>query len=53
MYSELLTRGGQTCVEVTENATYNCRWKAGLNLNVDEVILKGDVIAYLSRTMLY
>ena len=37
----------QTCVEVTEEApTYNCRWVSGLNLNVDEVILKGGIIAY-------
>lgn len=39
----------QTCVEVTRGPTYDCRWKAGLNLNVDEVILHGDVVAYQIR----
>ena len=36
----------QSCVEVTQAPTYDCRWAAGLNVNADEVILHGDVVAY-------
>ena len=36
----------QTCVQVTRERTNDCRWAAGLNNNVDQVILNGDVIAY-------
>ncbi|KAL3853363.1 hypothetical protein ACJMK2_016911 [Sinanodonta woodiana] len=35
------------CTEVSEEpATYDCRWASGLNINVDEVILKGRIVAY-------
>ena len=36
----------QSCVEVTRRATRDCRWAAGLNNNVDQLVLNGDVIAY-------
>ena len=34
------------CKEVTSSATYDCRWAAGLDTNVDMLILKGDIVAY-------
>ncbi len=34
------------CTEVTESPTSDCRWAAGLNTNVDEIILTGDIVAY-------
>ncbi|KAK3579775.1 hypothetical protein CHS0354_018211 [Potamilus streckersoni] len=35
------------CTEVSfEIPTYDCRWNAGLDLNVDQVILGGRIVAY-------
>ncbi|KAL3853344.1 hypothetical protein ACJMK2_016910 [Sinanodonta woodiana] len=35
------------CTEVSfETPTYDCRWMAGLDLNVDQVILGGRIVAY-------
>ncbi len=39
----------QSCVEVTHAPTYDCRWAAGLNLNVDQIILQGDIVAFQLR----
>ena len=36
-----ITSTQQQCVEVTDGPTYDCRWAAGLNLNVDEIVLEG------------
>ena len=38
-----------TCKEVTESATRDCRWVAGLNTNVDQIVLNGQIIAYQIR----
>ncbi|KAL3853459.1 hypothetical protein ACJMK2_016995 [Sinanodonta woodiana] len=36
-----------TCKEVSSNpSTSDCRWAAGLNTNVDQVVLKGRIAAY-------
>ncbi|KAK3608293.1 hypothetical protein CHS0354_030743 [Potamilus streckersoni] len=36
-----------TCTEVSSEASNSdCRWAAGLNINVDQVILKGRIVAY-------
>ncbi|KAL3868669.1 hypothetical protein ACJMK2_041447 [Sinanodonta woodiana] len=36
-----------TCTEVSSKSrTSDCRWVAGLNINVDQVILKGRIVAY-------
>ncbi|KAK3579776.1 hypothetical protein CHS0354_018212 [Potamilus streckersoni] len=35
------------CTGVSEESpTYDCRWSSGLNINVDEVIRKGRIVAY-------
>ena len=38
------------CFEVTDVApTYDCRWKAGLHVDADYVILNGHIPAYKIR----
>ncbi|GAV04828.1 hypothetical protein RvY_15048 [Ramazzottius varieornatus] len=34
------------CVESTVGPTGNAQWKTGLNTNVDQILLGGDVVAY-------
>ncbi|KAL3853328.1 hypothetical protein ACJMK2_016876 [Sinanodonta woodiana] len=35
------------CTDVTtKSPTSDCRWAAGLNINVDQVILQGRIVAY-------
>ncbi|KAK3608292.1 hypothetical protein CHS0354_030742 [Potamilus streckersoni] len=35
------------CLEVSNKpSTSDCRWAAGLNINVDQVILNGSIVAY-------
>ncbi len=34
------------CSEVTEGPTSDCRWPAGLNTNVDQIVLNGEIVAY-------
>ena len=43
------TNTQQTCVEVTRGPTFDCRWPAGLNLNVDQIVLHGDIVAFKIR----
>ena len=36
-----------SCKEVSNKSkTSDCRWAAGLNINIDQVILKGRIVAY-------
>lgn len=41
-----VTSSQQSCVEQTRRPTWDCRWYAGLNLGVDQLILSGNVVAY-------
>ena len=34
------------CSEVTGRATWDCRWKAGMNRNIDNLIVGGKIAAY-------
>ena len=34
------------CREVHRSRTRDCRWKAGLSTNVDQTILRGEIVAY-------
>ncbi len=37
------------CSEVTKGPTRDCRWPAGLNTNVDQIVLNGEIVAYQIR----
>lgn len=34
------------CREIQRSRTRDCRWKAGLSTNVDQTILRGEIVAY-------
>lgn len=37
------------CTEVTRGPTRDCRWPAGLNTNVDQIVRGGEIVAYQIR----
>ena len=34
------------CVELYRRPSYDCRWQVGLHINIDQLVLGGDVVAY-------
>ena len=38
-----------SCEQVERDATYDCRWPAGLDTNADYIIEGGDIVAYQIR----
>lgn len=34
------------CTEVTRNSSLDCGWKAGLDVDLDQILVDGDIIAY-------
>ena len=37
------------CTEETRTRTSDCRWKAGLSTNVDQIVRRGEIVAYQIR----
>ena len=39
------------CTEITQSATGDCRWHAGLDRTVDHKVLGGKIVAYKIRSV--